>query len=74
MAILPGSLDYLYYNGIIDHIPCEAYEMTPMTPSGIAQMSGMSGLGFASQCPYHANVINIFEIVNNNTGSNCLNI
>ena len=55
MAILPGSLDYLYYNGIIDHIPYEAYEMTPMTPSGMAQMSGMSGLGFASQCPYHAN-------------------
>ena len=45
MAILPGSLDYLYYNGIIDHIPYEAYEMTPMTPSGMAQMSGM-GTGY----------------------------
>ena len=26
MAVLPGSLDHLYYNGIIDHIPYEAYE------------------------------------------------
>ena len=41
MAILPGSLDYLYYNGILDHIPYEAYEMSPMTPSGMMQMSGM---------------------------------
>ena len=41
MAILPGSLDYLYYNGILDHIPYEAYEPTPITPSGMAQMSGM---------------------------------
>lgn len=45
MAVLPGSLDYLYYNGILDHIPYEAYEMTPMTPSGMAQMSGM-GTGY----------------------------
>ena len=43
--VLPGSLDYLYYNGILDHIPYEAYEMTPMTPSGMAQMSGM-GTGY----------------------------
>ena len=40
MAVLPGSLDYLYYNGIIDRIPYEAYEIMPMTPSGMAQMSG----------------------------------
>lgn len=47
MAVLPGSLDYLYYNGILDHIPYEAYEMSPMTPSGMAQMSGMgTGYGF----------------------------
>ena len=26
MAVLPGSLDHLYYSGIIDHIPYEAYE------------------------------------------------
>ena len=48
MAVLPGSLDYLYYNGILDRIPYEAYEMTPMTPSGRAQMAGM-GTGFGSQ-------------------------
>lgn len=26
MAVLPGSLDYLYYNGILDHIPYEVYD------------------------------------------------
>ena len=26
MTVLPGSLDYLYYNGILDHIPYYAYE------------------------------------------------
>ncbi len=45
MAVLPGSLDYLYYNGILDHIPYEAYEMPPMTQSGMAQMSGL-GSGY----------------------------
>lgn len=46
MAVLPGSLDYLYYNGTLDHIPYEAYEMGPVTPSGMAQMSGMgTGIG-----------------------------
>ena len=29
MSAMPGSLDYLYYNGILDHIPYEAYEMNP---------------------------------------------
>ena len=46
MASLPGSLDYLYHAGIIDHIPYEAYEMGPITPSGYAQMSGY-GMGYA---------------------------
>ena len=45
MAVLPGSLDYLYYNGILDHIPYEAYQMGPITPSGMMQMSGM-GTGY----------------------------
>ena len=45
MAVFPGSLDHLYYNGILDHIPYEAYEMGPITQSGMAQMSGM-GTGF----------------------------
>ena len=30
MTALPGSLDHLYYNGILDHIPYEAYEMAPV--------------------------------------------
>lgn len=42
MAILPGSLDYLYHYGILDHIPYEAYEQLPMTQSGMAQMSGIA--------------------------------
>lgn len=47
MTIQPGSLDYLYYNGILDHIPYEAYEYTPVTKSGMTQYntnmpSGMS--------------------------------
>lgn len=50
MTVLPGSLDYLYHNGIIDHIPYEAYEMTPMTPSGRAQLSGM-GMGYSYSMP-----------------------
>ena len=44
MAILPGSLDYLYHYGILPRIPYEAYEMTPMTPSGQAQLAGL-GMG-----------------------------
>ena len=34
MTVLPGSLDYLYYNGIIDHIPYEAYQMPAAVMSG----------------------------------------
>lgn len=37
MTILPGSLDYLYYNGILEHIPYEAYEMVMASPTGSAQ-------------------------------------
>lgn len=42
MAVLPGSLDYLYYNGILDRIPYEAYEQSPITASGRAQMAGLN--------------------------------
>lgn len=42
MTVLPGSLNYLYNNGIVDHIPYEAYTMSPMTPSGYAQMAGVA--------------------------------
>lgn len=45
MAITPGSLDYLYYNGILDHIPYEAYEMTP----GFANMNATQYLNMAKQ-------------------------
>ena len=30
MTVLPGSLDHLYYNGILDCIPYEAYSMPPV--------------------------------------------
>ena len=43
MTVMPGSLDYLYYNGVLDHIPYEAYEMTPMTQSAMAQNYGIGG-------------------------------
>lgn len=33
MTVLPGQLDYLYYNGILDHIPYEAYDTTPLNGS-----------------------------------------
>ena len=42
MTVLPGSLDYLYYNGIIDHIPYEAYDMQPV-------MNGSQYLNMAQQ-------------------------
>lgn len=29
--VMPGSLDYLYYNGILNSIPYEAYQMSPAT-------------------------------------------
>lgn len=55
MAVLPGSLDYLYHNGILPRIPYEAYEMTPMTPSGQAQFAGMGmGYGFNASPMYGA--------------------
>lgn len=31
--IVPGSLDYLYYNQVLDHIPYEAYEIIPAVPN-----------------------------------------
>ncbi len=41
MAVLPGSLDHLYYNGIIDHIPYEAYEQ-PKNVNKNAKVSYMN--------------------------------
>lgn len=58
MTILPGSLDYLYYNGVLDHIPYEAYEVPPvgrnagrpgMPVSGSQYMdSAMSGSAYSN--------------------------
>jgi len=48
MTVLPGSLDYLYYNGILDHIPYEAYEMPAVYQNaGNSYMdSAMSGRAY----------------------------
>jgi hypothetical protein len=48
MTVFPGSLDYLYYNGVLDHIPYEAYEMVPFQPNYV-QSSGMPQLGSIKQ-------------------------
>lgn len=47
MTVLPGSLDYLYYNGILDHIPYEAYEMAPVQQP--SPMNGTQYLDMAAQ-------------------------
>ena len=41
MSIMPGSLDYLYYEGITPCIPYEAYGQLPATASGMAEISGI---------------------------------
>ena len=41
MTVLPGSLDYLYHNRILDHIPYEAYQTVPMAQVGVMQMPNM---------------------------------
>ena len=33
MTVMPGSLDYLYHNGVLNCIPYEAYSMPVATPS-----------------------------------------
>ena len=47
--VMPGSLDYLYHYGILDHIPYEAYEMTPMVNKAYAPMNGSEYLKSAMQ-------------------------
>ena len=34
--VMPGSLDYLYYNGVLDHIPYYAYDSIPYNQSQMA--------------------------------------
>jgi hypothetical protein len=49
MTALPGSLDYLYYNGVLDHIPYEAYEMPPVAANYGNTMNGTEYLNYAKQ-------------------------
>ena len=53
MTVLPGSLDYLYYNGIIDHIPYEAYDVG-MYPVRMNNMPPLAGYGCYAQNTYMA--------------------
>ena len=53
MTVLPGSLDYLYYNGILDRIPYEAYEMGPVVNSGM--QSGLPSIGSLKQSVLNGN-------------------
>lgn len=48
MTILPGSLDYLYYNGVLDHIPYEAYEYGPIVQNGSTQSYSIQNGGIQS--------------------------
>ena len=49
MAVLPGSLDYLYYNGILDSIPYEAYDMPTVGMASQPSMNGSEYLKAAQQ-------------------------
>lgn len=61
MTVLPGSLDYLYYNGILDHIPYEAYERVMPSPSMYA-----SGMGYPmNNTAYYMDAIQQGEMYNN---------
>lgn len=80
MTVLPGSLDYLYYQGILDHIPYEAYEMpyaaAPQMPSPSISGSDMKQMIMSGENT--ANVNNIQSNTNirrqrNNFNSNSLN-
>ena len=51
MSVLPGSLDYLYYNGILDHIPYEAYD-SGMPAVRMNNMPPLSGFGNYAQPSY----------------------
>lgn len=42
MTVLPGSLDYLYHNRILDHIPYEVYQTAPMAQTAVMQMPSMT--------------------------------
>ena len=60
---MPGSLDYLYHNGILDCIPYEAYEPPIVTPSGREHLAGLGTIN-----PPIPNKNDIF--VNSNSSSN----
>lgn len=64
MTVLPGSLDYLYHNGILDHIPYEAYEMTPVANQ---QMNNLQSMISNTSNPYlnTAQQGNLYSTYNN---------
>ena len=60
MTVLPGSLDYLYYNGILDHIPYEAYA-SGMPAVRMNSMPPMPGSGNYAQNSYMEYASNYFN-------------
>ena len=70
MTVFPGSLDYLYYNGVLDHIPYEAYEMLPVQPNRM--QSGLPQLGNIKQSILGNQGMDNFGISNNVNNSNYL--
>ena len=41
--VMPGSLDYLYYNGVLDHIPYYAYDSIPYNQSQFGNQYSFGG-------------------------------
>ena len=61
MTVLPGSLDYLYYNGILDHIPYEAYEMPAVNQNSYAENPYMNSAMSGSLYKNHGQVKDMFN-------------
>ena len=65
MTVLPGSLDYLYYNGILDHIPYEAYEGAPLPQNfNSPQLASLDGEDrfVRSYSPFEREKINVEQL------------
>ncbi len=73
MAILPGSLDYLYHNGILPCIPYEAYETAPAS----LMKSSRNNLQISESENTYSNHLNNYNsydhVVMNNQGLNYTN-
>ena len=55
MAAYPGSLDYLYHNGILDCIPYEAYQIPNVGYNPAASINTINYLNLAKQGALYEN-------------------